>query len=81
MVRTGGLAILMGLAIHIIVNMFMKRFPQADLAKAELASYLNDEAGTWAIVHGARYAAFVCIAVFATGLYAKTKYRRAHALH
>lgn len=47
----------MALTIHIVVNWVLKEFPPEDPSLAELQSYLLDEAGTWAFVHGLRYVA------------------------
>lgn len=71
-VRLGGLMIILGLIIHIIANMVLKTFPPEDLTSSELQIYLSDEKGTWAIVHGIRYIAIVCIIIFSTGLFVKT---------
>ncbi len=71
-VRLGGLLIILGLIIHIIANMVLKTFPPEDLTSSELQIYLSDEKGTWAIVHGMRYIAIVCIIIFSAGLFVKT---------
>ncbi len=78
-IRIGGFAILFGLAIHIYVNSFVKQFPPDNPSLVELQQYLSDEAESWAIVHGLRYVAFVCIALFGAGLFARTS--RPHATH
>lgn len=72
LIRLGGLAILLGLAIHIVLNMVLKQFPPENPSKAELQTYLSEQASTWAIVHGLRYVAFLCITLFASGLFART---------
>ena len=72
LIRLGGAAILLGLAIHIVLNMVLKEFPPKDLAPAELREYLSRESSTWAVVHGCRYLAFTCIVLFAAGLYTRT---------
>lgn len=72
LIRLGGLAMIVGLAIHIILNMVLKEFPPEDPTASELQTYLSNEAGTWAIVHGFRYVAFACIVLFAAGLFSRT---------
>ena len=71
LIRLGGLAIIVGLAIHVILNVVLKKFPPEDPTSAELQAYLSNEAGTWAIVHGFRYVAFACIVLFAAGLFTR----------
>jgi hypothetical protein len=66
-----------GLAIHIILNMVLKEFPTVDPTVAELQAYLSKEAATWAIVHGFRYVAFACLLLFSAGLFARTCCTRA----
>ena len=72
LVRIGGLAILFAIIIHIILNITLKTFPSTDFTLTELQSYLTDESGTWALVHGMRYVAIACIAIFSAGLFEKT---------
>ena len=72
LIRLGGLAIIVGLAIHIVLNSMLKEFPPQNPTVTELQAYLSDEAGTWAIVHGFRYVAFACIVLFAAGLFSRT---------
>lgn len=72
LIRLGGLAIILGLTIHVILNMVLKEFPPEDPTVTELQGYLSNEAGTWAIVHGFRYVAFACIVLFAAGLFSRT---------
>lgn len=72
LIRLGGLAIIVGLAIHIILNGVLKEFPPEDPTATELQAYLSNEANTWAIVHGFRYVAFACIVLFAAGLFSRT---------
>jgi hypothetical protein len=72
LIRLGGLAMLIGLAIHIVANGVLKVFPPENPSLSELQSYLSDEAGTWAIVHGIRYVAMVCIVLFVAGLFVRT---------
>jgi hypothetical protein len=74
-IRLGGLAVLLAITIHIIVNWVIKTMPPADLTAAELQSYFDEQADSWAIVHGLRYVAFTCIALFSAGLFVKTSYR------
>jgi hypothetical protein len=71
-IRIGGLAILLGMAIHIIANMALKTLPAEDFNFTELQEYLSNEKSTWAVVHGMRYAAIVCIIIFSAGLFVKT---------
>ena len=72
LIRLGGLAMLVGVAIHIVANMVLKVFPPENPSLAELKIYLSNEAATWAIVHGIRYVALVCIVLFAAGLFVRT---------
>ena len=72
LIRLGGLAIIVGLAIHVVLNSVLKEFPPEDPTVTELQAYLLNEAGTWAIVHGFRYIAFTCIVLFAAGLFSRT---------
>jgi len=72
LIRLGGIAILLALLIHIYVNGFLKQMPPENPSLSELQTYLADEAGTWAIVHGLRYLALVGLILFAAGLYART---------
>ena len=71
--RIGGLALLCGLSIHIVVNMVMKKFPSEDLSLPELQTYLLEESGTWAIVHGLRYIALPCLLIFAASLFMRIR--------
>lgn len=71
-IQLGGFAILAGFAIHIVANGFLKKFPPDDPTLDELKIYLSQEANTWALVHGLRYVAFACIAVFAAALFMRT---------
>ena len=72
LIRIGGLAIIVGMAIHIVLNVVLKEFPPEDPTSSELQEYLAREAGTWATIHGFRYLAFTCIVLFAAGLFART---------
>ena len=72
LIRVGGVAVLLGLIIHIIANVFLKQFPPADPSLEELRSYLAAEAATWQVVHGMRYAAIACLALFLGGIFART---------
>lgn len=72
LIRFGGIAMLAGLVIHIVVNEVIKVFPPENPSLAELQTYLSNEAGNWAIVHGLRYVALVCIVLFAAGLFVRT---------
>ena len=72
LIRIGGLAVLVALALHIFVNSVLKQFPPESPSLAELQAYLSAEAGTWSIVHGLRYVALAGLVLFAAGLYART---------
>jgi len=72
LIRLGGLAIIVGLGIHIILNAVLKVFPPDDPTAVELQAYLSIEANTWAIIHGFRYVAFACIVLFAAALFVRT---------
>lgn len=71
-INVGGISIIVGLGIHIVANMFIKKMPPQDPNFEELSLYLSSEVSSWAIVHGLRYAAIVCIVLFACALYMKT---------
>ena len=71
LVRVGGVAVILGLAIHIVLNSVLKEFPPENPTATELQEYLTREAGTWAVVHGFRYLAFACVVLFATGLFSR----------
>ena len=72
LIRLGGISMLVGFTIHAVANWVLKVFPPEDPSLAELQTYLLDEAGHWAIVHGIRYVAVVCIVLFAAGLFVRT---------
>jgi len=72
LIRVGGLAMLAGFMIHVVANGVFKVFPPENPSLAELQTYLSNEAGSWAIVHGVRYVAVVCIVLFAAGLFVRT---------
>ena len=72
LIRLGGIAMLVGFTIHAVANWVLKVFPPENPSLAELQTYLLDEAGNWAIVHGIRYVAVVCIVLFAAGLFVRT---------
>ncbi len=63
---------LLGLAIHIIANIVLKQMPPIDPTPDQLRDYLLAEQDSWAIVHGMRYPAMACIALFAAALYVRT---------
>ena len=67
----GGIAVMVAIAIHIIVNEFIKTMPPFDLTADELNIYLDQETSNWAIVHGLRYIAFSCATLFSAGLFIK----------
>ena len=72
LIRLGGIAMLVGFTIHAAANWVLKVFPPENPSLAELQTYLLDEAGNWAIVHGIRYVAVICIVLFAAGLFVRT---------
>jgi hypothetical protein len=72
LIRVGGLAIVVGMAIHIVLNVVLKEFPPDEATGAELQEYLSREAGSWGVIHGFRYVAFLCIVLFAAGLFSRT---------
>lgn len=43
LIRIGGIAMLVGLAIHIVLNGFVKEFPPEEPTSAELQAYLNTD--------------------------------------
>jgi len=71
-IRFGGVAILFGFLIHIVANGVLKQFPPENPTLEQLKDYLSEEASSWALVHGLRYVAFVCIAFFAAALFMRT---------
>jgi hypothetical protein len=72
LIRLGGIAMLVGFLIHATANWALKVFPPENPTLTELQTYLSDEAGNWAIVHGIRYVAMVCIVLFVSGLFVRT---------
>lgn len=70
--RVGGLAIVVGMMIHIVLNVVLKAFPPENPTSAELQDYLAREATNWGVIHGLRYVAFTCIVLFAAGLFSRT---------
>ena len=72
LIRLGGIAMLLGFVIHIVANGVLKVFPPENPSLDELRTYLSSEAGTWAIVHGIRNVAVVCIVLFAAALFVRT---------
>jgi len=71
-IRLGGAACIAGLVLHILVNEGLKVMPPVDLEPTKLRSYLTDEAGTWALVHGLRNLALPCLVVFAAAMFVRT---------
>lgn len=63
---------LVALAIHIVVNDFIKVMPPDVMSAAELRDYLIEQDGNWALVHGLRYVAFVGMALFAGAMFHRT---------
>lgn len=72
LIRLGGVAVVLALAVHMFVNGVLKEFPPLDPSPAELKSYLSAEASTWAVVHGLKYLALVGLVLFAAGAHART---------
>lgn len=72
-VRLGGFAILIGLTIHIVANVVLKTFPSDGFTTEQIRAYLTEEANSWAIIHGIRYIAIVCIVIFSAGIFIKLK--------
>ena len=72
LIRLGGIAILVGLAIHLVLNVVLKQMPPDDPSLDELQMYLSDESRMWALIHGMRYVACFCIALFAAALFVRT---------
>ncbi len=72
LIRFGGLAVILGLLLHIILNGAIKQFPPQSPSLVELQAYLSAEANTWAIVHGLKYVALVGLVFFAAGLFTRT---------
>lgn len=77
LIRLGGMAGLVTIAVHMVVNMALKSFPDPKLTKDQLQAYFQDEASTWAVVHGLRYFAIVGIVFMVVGLYLRTNRLRA----
>jgi hypothetical protein len=65
-------AILLGLAIHFVLNVVVKEFPPEGATAAELEAYLELASGGWAVINGFRYVAFACILLFAAALFVRT---------
>lgn len=76
LIRLGGAAMLIGLAIHIVANGLFRVFPPEGLSPDDLRSYLTAQAGDWAILHGVRYVAIVSIVLFGAGLFVKCSLTR-----
>ena len=72
LIRLGGLAIIVGMVIHVVLNVVLKEFPPEGATSSELQEYLAREAGSWATIHGFRYLAFTCIVLFAAALFVRT---------
>jgi hypothetical protein len=71
-IRLGGIAVLLGLAIHVVANSVLKTFPPDQPTLEELRAYFVTESRNWAVVHGLRYIAFPCVLLFAVSLYVRT---------
>jgi hypothetical protein len=72
LIRLGGLAGLVAIAVHMVVNTVLKSFPAENLTLDQLQAYFQQEANTWAIVHGLRYFAIAGIVFMVVGLYLRT---------
>lgn len=72
LVKLGGVAGLVTIAVHMVVNMVLKSFPADNLTADQLMAYFQKEASTWAIVHGLRYFAIAGIVFMVVGLYLRT---------
>jgi len=72
LIRFGGVALLIGFAIHIVANVGIKQMPPEAPSLDELRAYLAAEVDSWAIVHGMRSIAIVSLAVFAAALFTRT---------
>lgn len=72
LIRLGGAAMLIGLAIHIFANGMFRVYPPENPTPAELQTYLTAQAADWAKLHGIRYVAIVSIALFGAALFVKT---------
>lgn len=72
LIRSGGVALLIGLAIHIVANSVIKQMPPEDPSLEELRRYLVEQADGWAVVHGMRCVAIACLALFAAALFTRT---------
>lgn len=68
-VRIGGGLMLAAMVIHIVANLVLKQMPDAGMTVQVTQAYLAAEQGTWALVHGLRYLAMVCMAVFYAALF------------
>lgn len=77
LIRLGGIAGLVTIAVHLAVNMVLKSFPDENLTADQLRAYFHEEASTWAIVHGLRYLAIAGIVFMVVGLYLRTNRHRA----
>lgn len=72
LIRVGGVAGLVGVATHFLVNGILKTFPPPSADLPQLQQYLAEQASTWAIVHGLRYVAIAGMVLMVAALYART---------
>jgi hypothetical protein len=79
LVRLGGAAALVAVAIHVVVNSVIKEFPSRSLGEPELRAYFTEQFGAWAVVHGARYVAALPLVLFLVGVFVRTGRREAAA--
>ena len=70
-VRLGGIAVIIAVIIHFVINSFLKQFPDWSLTESELNAYFAEQFNTWAIVHGARYMAILAMVLFFAGVYTR----------
>lgn len=60
------------LAVHVLVNEFIKVMPSDAMSGTALRDYLIEQDGNWAVVHGLRYVAFIGMALFAGAMFQRT---------
>lgn len=73
LIRIGGAALIVAFAIHVLANAVLKQLPPKVPTLPELKVYLETEANTWSVVHGLRYMAIACLAVFLGGILARVR--------
>jgi len=76
LIRIGGLAGFLCIALFILINWVLKEFPPMDgPSPAELQAYLTREAGTWAVVHALRFVVFAIFPLYVVGLFLRIRSR------